>query len=317
MKRIAFLSLALALAISVGVNGTSARPTAQAGAGLLQLLPDGSGVAIVDVQKIAGSSLWATLASQDSIKKGIGDVQAELTKVGISLSDIETAAVSFAVSGGGQTTVIVTGSFNQDRILAHLREKENVKVTTESYKGAQIFNIGTTNKPSDGAFSFYDPRTVVVGSIAGVRAAIDVKTGSRPSIAQNSKLASALALNPPAAISFAVDMPPSAFGAKAGNSSIPIPDFSNVKMIFGTVDVAVGLDINATLRTEKAEQAQELATRLNSLLEMGKAFLGSMTGDPKMAGIAEALKTVTVSGSDIDVKIVGSIPGEVLTQLMR
>lgn len=317
MKRVAFLSLALALAISASVNGTSARSASQAGAGLLQLLPDGSGVAIIDVQKIAGSSLWATLAAQDSIKKGIGDVQAELAKSGISLSEIETAAVSFSMSGRGEPTIIVIGSFNQEKILAHLREKEKIKITTEGYKGAQIFNIGTENKASDGAFSFYDARTAVVGSAAGVRAAIDVKSGSRPSLAQNTKLASALASNAPAAVSFALDMPAGAFGSKAGNSSLPIPDFSSVKMIFGTVDVTTGIDINATLRTEKAEQAQEMVTRLNSLLEMGKAFLGSMTGDPKMAGIAQALKSVTVSGSDVDVKIAGSISGEVLTQLIR
>ncbi len=316
MKRVAFLSLMLALAISASVNGISARPTAQAGANLLQLLPDGSGVAIVDVQKIAGSSLWAMLASQDSIKKGIGDVQAELTKVGISLSDIETAAVSFSLSGG-EPTVIVTGSFNQEKILAHLREKDNVKVTADSYKGTQIFNIGPANKPSDGAFSFYDARTVVAGSVASVRAAIDVKSGSRPSMAQNSKLSAALASNAPAAVSFAFDMPAGAIGAKAGGSSLPIPDFSNVKMIFGTVDVTTGIDINATLRTEKAEQAQEMVTRLNALLDMGRAFLGSMTGDPKMAGIAQALKSVSISGSDVDVKIAGNISGEVLTQLIR
>jgi hypothetical protein len=42
-----------------------------------------------------------------------------------------------------------------------------------------------------------------------------------------------------------------------------------------------------------------------------------MSNDPKMAVFAGALKTVSVTGSDVDVKISGNLPIEVLNQIMK
>ena len=316
MRRVALVSVLLALAISAGVRGTSAHVVAQAGSDLLRLLPDGNGVAVIDVQKVISSSLWSTLAAHNPIKKGLDEAQAELSKLGVKLSDIHTAAVVFSTSGSGNPTVAVTGSFNQAQLLEGLRAQPNVKLASENYKGQEIFKIGSSTKPDDGAFTFVDAKTVVAGSASSVKAAIDVRSGARPSIAQNSKLASALASNPSAAISFALETPPGM--ANAGNSApIPLPDFSSVKLIFGTVDVTTALDVNATLRTDKVEDAKNIADRLNGLLDMARAYLGAMSSDPKMAGLVQALKNVSITGNDVDVKITGSLPQEIFTQLLR
>ena len=49
---------------------------------------------------------------------------------------------------------------------------------------------------------------------------------------------------------------------------------------------------------------------------MAKAYMGSST-DPKMTAFNEALKTVTISGADIDVKITGNLPMELLSQVLK
>ncbi len=306
----------VALAIGASVNWSSASSVSQTGSELLQLLPDGNGVVVVDVQRLTSSSLWSTLAAQNPIKKGLDDAQAELGKLGVSLADIQSAAIVFSHSGSNNATVAVTGSFHQTQLLEGLRAQPNIKVASEKYKNYDVFTVGSVNKPGDASFVFYDARTIIAGSAASVRAAIDVRTGARSSVAQNQKLTAALASNPAAAVSFALETPPG-MANMANSAPMPLPDFSAVKLIFGTVDAATNLDINATLRTEKAEQAKNIADRLNGLLEMAKGYLSSMSGDPKMAGLVQALKTVTITGNDIDVKITGSLPQEIFSQIVR
>jgi hypothetical protein len=93
-------------------------------------------------------------------------------------------------------------------------------------------------------------------------------------------------------------------------------DFSSIKMIFGSVDVTTGIDLNATLRNDTADHAKALATQLNGLLEMTRGFLVAGK-DQKVAALMEALKSITITGNDIDVRITGNVPLEVLGQILH
>ena len=128
----------------------------------------------------------------------------------------------------------------------------------------------------------------MTGSLEAVRASIDVMTGARQSISRNVRLTEALAQNPAAAIRFALSITP-AMTSALQSSELPIPDFSSVGLVFGTVDVSSGLDMNITLRTDTAEHANSVAERLNGLLGMAKGFLGAIA-DPKIAPISTALE---------------------------
>src|SRR5215213_4012419 len=123
MKRIAFVSLMLALAVSASFNQASARAGVQAGGDLLRLLPDGGGVAVVDVQRTLTSSFWTTVSSQDKFRSGIEKVHAELANVGLRLSDLRTVAVVFSSGSTREFTGVVSGSFNQSELLTRLRAK--------------------------------------------------------------------------------------------------------------------------------------------------------------------------------------------------
>jgi hypothetical protein len=331
----------LALAISAGVSRTSARPAAQSGSDLLQFLPDGNGVLLIDVHRVTTSNLWNMITSQDKVKTSLDKANSELTEMGVKLSDLQTVAVVFSANMNNPV-IAVTGGFDQTDLLTKLRANAKVKLTSEKYKNHDIYRVdsistsvnkkeeskdaktaasgdkgaATVAAKEDGAFTFYDSKTVVVGSPEAVRSSIDTKAGAKASVAQNTKLTEGLAQNPAAAIRFAMNVTP-AMTSGIQASQIPLPDFSSIKMIFGSVDVASGIDLIATLRSDTAENAKNIADRLNGLLEMVRGYVSTMSNDPKMAVFAGALKTVSVTGSDVDVKISGNLPIEVLNQIMK
>ena len=328
MKRVALAAILLALAISASASRSSAR-AAQTGSDLLQVLPNGHALVVVDVQRVTASSLWATLSTHNKIKSEIDKAQAEISDLGVNIANIQTVALAFSGEGTNNPAVAVSGGFDQNDVLSRLRTNPKVKLTSEKYKNFDVFSVESVRTPSDtqaksgefhkrkddGAFVFYDSRTAVVGSAAAVRASIDTKLGTRQSVAQNATLVEAISQNPSAAIRFAMSVTPSmTSGLKS--SDLPLPDLDSVKLVFGSVDVANGVDIIATLRSDTAEHAKNIADRLNGLLDMARGFLGA-TNDPKTAPLVGALKTVTVTGADIDVKITGNLPMEVITQVLK
>ena len=322
MKRIAFAAIVLALAVSAGNGWSSPRPMVQAGSELLSLLPDGSGVVVVDVRSVTTSNLWTTLATQEKAREAIEKVQSEIGDLGLRIEDVQTVALAFPASGLKNITGAVTGAFNQSDLLSRLRADAKVKLTSENYKGIDLHHVtrvksGNTGPDSgeDVSFAFFDSATIVFGNNAGVRASVDTRNGEKPSIARNEKLAGAMAETSPAAVRFALLMTPGITSSLQSNE-MPLPDFSSIKLIFGSVNITSGLDVNATLRNDTAEHAQAMANQLGGLLAMAKGFLGT-SNDPKTSVIADALKTVTVTATDVDVKITGSLPGEIFAQVLK
>ena len=331
MRKFSLLSLVLVLALvaSANVKWTSAEPASPAGE-LIDLLPDGNVVAIIDFQKIVASPLWATISSQQKLKSSIDKASSELAELGLSLNDLNSVALVFSSSDFNNPAVAVSGRFEQNDLLTRLRASGKVKLTSEKYKDFDIYKAESVSASSESkgkenkaartsskntmAFVFHGANTLVAGSPEAVRASVDVKTGAKPGIAQNGKLADAIAQNPTAAIRFALTVTP-AMTSGLQSSELPIPDFSSINLIFGAVDVTSGLDINATLRSDTAEHAKNIADRLSGLLSMAAGFLGAMS-DPKMAPVGEALKTVRITNSDADVKITGNVSTDVLNSLI-
>ena len=328
MRKIGFLALVLALAVSANVKWSSAEPPAPA-AELIDVLPDGNGLAIIDFQKIVASSLWATITSQEKLKNSMDKVSSEMAELGLSLNDLSSVALVFS-SDFNNPAVAVTGRFEQNDLLARLRASGKVKLSSEKYKDFDIYKVvavsaGSESKggekstvkshsKNDTAFVFHGANTLVAGSMESVRASVDVKTGAKPGIAQNGKLSDAISQNPTAAIRFALTVTP-AMKNGLQSSELPLADFSSISLIFGAIDVTAGLDINATLRSDTAEHAKAIADRLSGLLSMAAGSLGLM-GDPKLAPLGEALKTVRITNSEADVKITGNVSTDVLNSLI-
>jgi hypothetical protein len=304
----------LALTVVLSAIGVSARP---AQADLSQLLPDGRFVVVADMQRVTRSSFWSTLAAENKLKKGLEEMQSTLGEIGIRLEDLS----AIALVGSSPTldaVVAVSGSFNPSAIVSNLRANPKVKLSSERYRNFEVFevtNVAPSAKSHRVSFVFYDSSTAILGTLNGVRSAIDVRSGERPSLAQNAKLSAALAQNPAAAVRFAMDTP-AEVGSRLKSDSLPLPDFASIRMIFGTIDFNTAMELNATLRSEAAAPAKAIADQLNGLIGMAKGFL-SASGDPKTASIGEMLKTVTITSEETDVKISGHFPAEVLAQILR
>ncbi len=333
MRKIAFLMVVVTLTVVGGVGMTPARSTTRSGA-LLDALPDGTAVAVIDFQKIAGSDLWATMNAQGRFKREISRAQSEMADLGVQLTNVNTVALVFSGAALNNPTVGLAGGFEQNDLLARLRARGTIELTSEKYRGIDVYNARSIaadvpTKELSGAktiqtdmadvakgstsFVFYDANTLVIGSGAAVRASIDVKTGAKPGLTQNAKLTDALEQNPAAAIRFAFTLSPAMIGG-LHSSDMPI-DLSSITLIFGTIDVGTGIDLNATLRSDNGEHAKAISERLNALLAMASGFLGSV-GNTKMASIADALKTVNIGSIDADVKITGNLPMGLLNSLL-
>lgn len=294
----------------------SSQAFAQTGTDLLQYLPDGNGVAVVDVQKLTSSELWATITSNERTRKALDTFKSELEKVGLTGAEVKTVAVAFGDQSLKSAVAAASGTFDPDKVLAAIKSNPKVKVSSETYKGFDVYTTTTGTASKDTAFAFLSSGLAVIGKSDSVRAAIDARAGERPSIAQNVKLMEALGQSPaPAAVRFALATPTSIMSAFQ-SSNMPLPDFSSVKMIFGTVDVTSSIDINATLRNETADQAKVIADQLNSLLAMARGFLGS-SSDPKRAPIVDMLKSITISGADVDVRISATLPKDLFAGVVK
>jgi len=317
--------LAFMVVTTWGFTRTEARP-----ADLLEILPDGSGVAVIDFQKITGSALWTTVSAQQKLASFIDKAQSEIADLGLKLNDVHTVVLCFPSANMSSPTAAINGSFDQKELLERLRSSSKVKLTSGKYKGFDVYNARSVPpsdaKPSSGSmsanaptirneasFAFRDANTIVIGTTESIHASIDVMTGTRPSITHNSQLAEGLAQSPSAAIRFAIVVTPSTTKGLE-SSELPIPDFSSLKLIFGSIEVASGIDLNATLRSDSAESARAIADRLNSLLGMARGYLGA-ANNPKSTAIVEALKAVNITSLNTDIKITGSLTADLLSNL--
>ena len=146
MKRVVFVAIMLALAVSVSLRPSAARTPAQTGTELLNALPDGNAVVLIDVQRVTSSALWNMLAAQEKFRSAFDKIQSSLAEVGLSLSDVQTVAVSFSNADANNPAVAVSGRLNQSALLARLRADEKVKVTSETYKSFEVFKVDFLQK---------------------------------------------------------------------------------------------------------------------------------------------------------------------------
>ena len=331
MRKLTCLILFALIGSTISAAPRASARLAPQPADLLQILPDGSGVVVIDLQKITTSALWSTVSAQQKLKSAIDKAQSEISEFGMKLNDLRAIALVFPSAGFNNPVTAINGSFDQKDLLDRLRSSTKIKLTSEKYKNFDVYKVtpvpttdskSSTNSSNASAatvrnetsFAFRDTSTIVVGAAESVRASIDVISGSRPSINQNTQLIEALGPVSSSAVRFAIAITPSMTNGLQ-SSDFPIPDFSTLKLIYGSIDVASGIDINATLRSDSDEHAKALAGRLNGLLEMARGYLGA-AGNAKNAWIVDMLKAVNITNSNADVKVTGSLSADLLSGLL-
>ena len=324
MKRVVFVAIMLALAVSVSLRPSAARTPAQTGTELLNALPDGNAVVLIDVQRVTSSALWNMLAAQEKFRSAFDKIQSSLAEVGLSLSDVQTVALSFSNADANNPAVAVSGRLNQSALLARLRADEKVKLTSETYKSFEVFKVESVKAPAGKAVEFATLAAMALSCEIRETSIFARKNYFYPDLPKGYQISQ---YDKPLAEHGFIEIDVS--GGRTGTPAAP--QFKRIGITrvhleedagkslhegFAGATDTTAIDLNATLRNDTAEHAHALATQLSGLLEMARGFLGA-SKDPKMAPLAAALKSVSITGNEQDVRITGSLPMEVLAQLLH
>jgi hypothetical protein len=298
------------LLIVLFADGGSAR-SGQPAADLLKVLPDRNGVIIVDVSRLLTSNFWSSLTSEQDTAVAARSFESGLNRLGVSMKDLNAAALAVRDIQMNEMVAAASGNFKKDEIVSRLKGNTALKARTEMHGGMEVITID--NPPEQIAITFFDPNILVMGKDAAVRSAIDASQGKTPSLVQNGKLQSALPANVEAPVRFAILTPPEIAGTLQ-SSSLPLPDFSAVRLITGTVEVTSLLNLNLTLRSDTTGDAKVIANQLNSMMNMARGLLGN---NPKNAALAETLRSVAITSAEADVKIAAIVNKEFFARMFR
>jgi hypothetical protein len=344
-RRFYFPLLAFALSLLAAVAfvvGRSAGTRAAGATSALAALPASDFVISVDAQRALNETLPALLAANPTaLAKFNAELDEFQRKTGINPRTLESIAVGGSFTPGNprndtRAVVIARGSFKSDEFLegafAAAKAKDpNFQKTEQQYEGRTIFLLSSTRNVKGEidsgktlgqvlseskekmAVTALDSNTIAAGELEGVRAAIDASLGRNRVDDELVRLASE---TPGAVVGFSGRVPQNA-GVKVGDSAIE-KYFASIRQFYGSFS-ADGADAQArlTLRTETAEQANDLGQALNTLKGLA-AFGFSRSGGPaKDASVGDLLRSLSVTTLNNEVQISVKIPQASFAPLVK
>ena len=335
-RRFHFSLLAFALTVSAAVAFVVAHNTGTRAAstnGALAALPASDFVISIDVQRALNETLPSILASNpNALAKLNAHLDEFQRKTGINPRTFESIAIGANFGPArkdARGVVIARGSFRSDELLetafAAAKAKEaNFQKAEQQYEGRTIFLVGSVrdlkgeidagktlgqvlseSKSEKMALTALDSNTIAVGELDGVRAAIDASLGRGRVDDEMVRLASE---TPGAVVGFSGRVPEN-FGGKAANNTIE-KYFLSIRQFYGSFS-ADGTDAQTrvTLRTDTAEQANEMSEALNALKALSAfGFSRSGAGSAREASVGDVLKSLSVTTIGNEVQISVKVP---------
>lgn len=343
-RRFHFSLLAFALTVSAAVAfvvGHNASTRAASTNSALAALPASDFIISIDLQRALNETLPSILASNPA---ALAKLNAQLDefqrKTGINPRTFESIAVGGSFSPGrkdSRTVVIARGSFRSDELLetafAAAKAKEaNFQKAEQQYEGRTIFLVGSVrnvkgeidagktlgqvlseSKGEKMAVTALDSNTIAVGELDGVRAAIDASMGRGRVDDEMVRLASE---TPGAVVGFSGRAPEN-FGGKAADNAIE-KYFASIRQFYGSFS-ADGTDAQArvTLRTETAEQANEMGEALNALKALSAFGFSRSGGSTKDESAGELIRSLNVTTIGNEVQISIKVPQSSFAPFMK
>jgi hypothetical protein len=223
------------------------------------LLPvDSVAVAAVDVGRIRMSPLWNPLVkqimAQGSTKTQLDEVK---TACGIDpLNDINGIAMGGKDVDGDHFAVIVTGNNLRESSIVACMKTGGSKLASVSYGGKDIYE---QDGPSGTAFVFLDDHTwVVTGSEDWAKKVIDLNSGAGSSVAKNAQLMALIgALPADHGMFWGAGMLPASVVASVTDKGMK-KLVTDIKGIYGTVDLSSGLSAQLSASCVSADEANQL-----------------------------------------------------------
>lgn len=268
-------------------------------------------VAFANVRDVMGSELRQHIRAMGGEERSKG--QQELRdELGIDIErDVDHVVACMTAEGGFPEKtglVLATGTFDQGRIEAFIREKGG---TAETYKGRTIFTHSETpadpvaegnvaaegrhGRGGSGALAFLKPGVVAMGGIGAVRQAIDVQAGG-PNVTDNADMMRMIR-TVESGNAWAVGR----FDAIAGQAKLPEQVASQIPPInyfaaSGHINGGLSGTVSVEARDEAA--AQNLREVINGFVALARLQGGSK---PEVQTMLQAIqlggeaKTVTLS----------------------
>jgi len=308
----------LALALSGRSQTRSPRAVPPPPPATLGYLPAADAVMLIDVRRMLNETLPRILAG-DKVKMGQANSEIDKFK---SRTGIDPRAFDRVVLGVRyaypnatttklETIAIAHGTFDAKALAAAARLAANGKYREEKYRNATIMIVGINEqmkmlglwsmKVNELAICALDTKTLAIGDVATVRAAIDAGKRGR---AANGALISLASRDPQAVVGFGANLPRELMAnLNVGNDTIA-KDANSIRQAYGsigTTDTDVSLSLFA--RTDNAESAKSLSETVTGLKQLAAIFVFRMA-PPRKALAQSALDNlkITTRGNELEIK---------------
>jgi hypothetical protein len=168
------------------------------------------------------------------------------------------------------------------------------------------------------AITILDSNTLAMGDLESVRASIDASMGRNR---VDDELVELATRTPNAVISFSGRLPQSASEkSEASGGDNPFAKYvASIREFYGSFDVnGSESETNINLRTENADQANDLSQAINSFKALANLGLSQSAGSATQRdAFAAAIKGVSITAQDNEVRIAVRIPQASLAPLIR
>ncbi len=273
---------------------------------MLNMLPaDVLGVMFIDFNKAMSiESADKAIKESDDYQK----YQEFIEKTGIDpQKDIYYIAVGIKGGGTENAAVIANLKYDQAKLMEVIHEESEKEIGEQEYGGMTIYEM--EGEDQEGGFCFLDDSNILAGSIAEVKAVIDVLQNKADNFSKNKELNALIdKTNQKALFWGAMLVPDEAKGKVSENPMLSsLKDVSAVSMFFDYKNQNIIAEIKAM--SPDAEKNKQIAEMLNGL----KAF-GSMAANEKPE-IGELVNKIQVVSESDHVKISAEIPEELLKSM--
>ncbi len=324
---IAVLAVAFVLGNITGFRASAyaVRPRpAQTTDTLLRMLPSFGGVVTIDVTQLNQEIEQQVAGNVDLASKIHTKLAQMAAKTGVDAQTIDQIAISFSLPGGaGQphSVVVASGVFNQDQILARLRESSGKKWKKKNYSGENIYIAPARkgkNKKSEtrAAISFFDNQSIVAfGPFEDVKKAVDARSGAAPSAVQDATLIAALnqtSVNASVRFAFAIPEEIRQLLANASGPGAFLRPLSKVTEVTGSVDLNdAGLLASVSLLTASSGESASVVALVNQGLALARLAL---SGHDDLLEILDGVSAAAVGNT---AQITVSLSADLINRLIE
>jgi len=302
--------------LEVGVNRDSLQQE-MSPAYSVSYLPVSDGIALIDVRRLMNETMPRILAGDPAkLAQANAEIEKFKTRTGIDPRSFDRVVLGMRYTYPTpkvtklETVAIARGTFDAKALSAAARIAANGKYREEKYRGATILIITVKDQMklfgvwdiriNELAVSAIDSRSLAIGTIANVRAAIEAGLKGRA----GADLAALATRDPNAVIGFGANIPKELMAnLNVGNDTIA-KDANSIKQVYGSIgSTETDVSLMLVARTDSAAAATNLNDTVTGLKQLGGFFVGQMA--PARKALAQSaldnLK-ITTRGADVEIR---------------